>query len=185
MKLRTVLCVVLFLISTGLAAAQSTTSGTLSGTVTDPTDAIVPGAKVTATNTATSTVLEAISDDRGVYRIPLMPPGVYNLKVEKPGFAAASRNGIAITVGEAAVMDVKLAVSGSTEIVQVQTEAPAIETERTQQSNTINEQSVRNLPINRRDYLSFSLLAPGIADSKAMPDSNSFPVKQTPHSGPP
>ena len=183
MKLRTVLCVVLFLVSTGSAAAQSKTSGTLSGTVTDPTDSIVPGAKVTATNTATGTVLEGISDDHGVYRIPLMPPGVYDLKAEKPGFAAANRNGIAITVGEAAVIDVKLAVSGSTEIVQVQSEAPAIETERTQQSNTINERSVRNLPINRRDYLSFSLLAPGIADSKAMADSNSFRVKQTPDSG--
>src|SRR5260370_2467883 len=80
-------------------------------------------------------------------------------------------------------MDIKLAVSGSTEMVQVQTEAPAIETERTQQSNTINEQSVRNLPINRRDYLSFSLLVPGVADSKAMANSNSFRVKQTPDSG--
>src|SRR5690349_4069127 len=153
MKLRTLLCVVLFLLSTGLAAAQSKTSGTLSGTVTDPTDSIVPGAKVTATNSATGTVLDATSDDRGEYRIPLMPPGVYDLKIEKPGFAAATRNGIPITVGEAAVMDVKLAVSGSAEMVQVQTEAPSIETERTQQSNTINEQSVRNLPINRRDYL--------------------------------
>src|SRR5258708_5606730 len=112
-----------------------------------------------------------------------MPRGVYNLKVEKPAFPAARRKGITITVGQAAVMDIKLAVSGSTEMVQVQTEAPAIETERTQQSNTINEQWVRNLPINRRDYLSFSLLAPGIADSKAMADSNSFRVKQTPDSG--
>src|SRR5258708_1023287 len=112
-----------------------------------------------------------------------MPRGVYNLKVEKPAFPAARRKGITITVGQAAVMDIKLAVSGSTEMVQVQTEAPAIETERTQQSNTINEQWVRNLPINRRDYLSFSMLAPGIADSKAMADSNSFRVKQTPDSG--
>src|SRR5260370_16556650 len=129
-----------------------------------------------ATNTATGRLLEAISDDRGAYRIPLMPPGVYDLKVEKPGFAAATRDGITITVGEAAVMDIKLAVSGSTEIVQVQTEAPAIETERTQQSNTINERSVRNLPINRRDYLSFSLLVPGVTDSKAIANSNTFPV---------
>src|SRR5260370_35003960 len=135
MKLRTLLCVVLFLFSTGLAAAQSKTTGTLSGTVTGPTDCIVHGAKVTATNTATGTVLDAISDDRGEYCIPLMPPGVYDLKVEKPGFATATRNGVSITVGEAAVMDVRLAVSGSTEIVQVQTEALAIETERTQQSN--------------------------------------------------
>jgi hypothetical protein len=59
----------------------------------------------------------------------------------------------------------------------VEAEPPLIETERTQQSNTINEQSVRNLPINRRDYLTYSLLAPGVSDS------NSFRVKQTPDSG--
>src|SRR5260370_27686138 len=102
-----------------------------------------------ATNTATGRLLEAISDDRGVYRIPLMPPGVYNLKVEKPGFAAAIRNGIGITVGEAAVIDVKLTVSGSTEMVQVQTDAPAIETQRPQQSNTIHDQPVPTLHLNR------------------------------------
>ena len=90
MKVRTLLCVVSFVLSTGLAAAPSKTTGTLSGTVTDPTDSIVPGAKVTATNSATGTVLDTVSDDRGEYRIPLMPPGAYDLKVDKPGFAAAA-----------------------------------------------------------------------------------------------
>src|SRR5262249_15520998 len=60
---------------------------------------------------------------------------------------------------------------------------PLIETGRTQQSSTIDEHSVRSLPINRRDYLTFSLLAPGVSDSKALADSNSFRVKQTPDSG--
>ena len=88
-----------------------------------------------------------------------------------------------VTVGQAAVNDVKLAVGSSSQLVEVQTDPPLVETERTQQSNTIDEQAVRNLPINRRDYLSFSLLAPGVTDSKAMADSNSFRVKQTPDSG--
>jgi len=61
--------------------------------------------------------------------------------------------------------------------------APLVKTERTQQSNTVDDHTVRNLPIDRRDYLTFSLLAPGVSDSKALADSNSFRVKQTPDSG--
>jgi len=143
----------------------------------------IQGAKVTATGTDTGTHFEAVSDDRGEYRIPLLPPGVYDLKIEKAGFADRSRTGVTITVGQTVVVDAKLFVSSSTQVVEVPAEAPLVETERTQQSNTIAEQAVRNLPIDRRDYLTFSLLAPGVSDSKAMADSNSFRVKQTPDSG--
>ena len=183
MSYRTVLCIALLILSAGIAAAQSKTSGTLSGTVTDPTDSAVPGAKITATNAEMGTAFEAMSDDRGSYRIPLLPPGIYEIKVEKSGFGGQSRKGVTITVGEAEVVDFKLAVGTSTQIVEVAGEAPMIETERTQQSNTLNELAVRNLPINRRDYLTYSLLAPGVTDSKALADSNSFRVKQTPDSG--
>lgn len=183
MKNRTLTCVAWALLLAGFALCQSKTTGTLSGTVTDPSDSSVPGAKVTLTNTETGTTFEAVSDDRGEYRFPLLPPGVYDIKVEKSGFAIQSRKGITVTVGQAAVVDVKLTLIGSTQLVEVQAEAPLIETERTQQSNTIEERSVRNLPIDRRDYLSFSLLAPGVSDSKALADSNSFRVKQTPDSG--
>jgi carboxypeptidase family protein/TonB-dependent receptor-like protein len=183
MKNRTLSCVILASFFGGLAFSQSKTTGTLSGTVTDPSESSVPGAKVIVTNTETGTTFEAASDDRGEYRFPLLPPGVYDIKVEKSGFAIQSRKGITVTVGQAAVVDVKLTLIGSTQLVEVQAEAPLIETERTQQSNTIEERSVRNLPIDRRDYLSFSLLAPGVSDSKALADSNSFRVKQTPDSG--
>ncbi len=183
MKNSTSLCIFLMLVFASALGAQSKTMGTLSGTLSDPTDASVPGAKVTVTNTETGSVFESTSDDRGEYRIPLLPPGVYDIKVEKSGFAIQSRKGIAVTVGEAAVVDVKLTLSGSTQLVEVQGEAPLVETERTQQSNTIEERAVRNLPIDRRDYLTYSLLAPGVSDSKALADSNSFRVKQTPDSG--
>ena len=88
-----------------------------------------------------------------------------------------------LTVGQTVVIDFQLAVGASTQIVEINTDAPLIESERTQQANTIDQMAVRNLPINRRDYLTFALLAPGISDSKALADSNSFRVKQTPDSG--
>jgi len=68
--------------------------------------------------------------------------------------------------------------------VEISTQVPLIESERSQQASTIDQVTIRNLPINRRDYLSFALLAPGISDSKAQADANSFRVKQTPDSGP-
>ncbi len=176
-------CATLALLCASFAFSQSKTMGTLSGTITDPSDSSVPGANITATNTRTGSSFKALTDERGEYRIPLLPPGVYDIKIEKAGFAVQSRKDITVTVGEAEVADAKLTLSASTQMVEVQGEPPLIETERTQQSNTITEQSVRNLPIDRRDYLTFSLLAPGVSDSKALADSNSFRVKQTPDSG--
>ncbi len=183
MSYRTLLCTAVLIFSAGIASAQSTTTGTLSGIVTDPTDSVIPGAKITATNAQMGNAFVAITDDRGAYRIPLLPPGVYEINVEKSGFGGQARKNVTLTVGEAEVVDFRLAVGVSTQIVEVQGEAPMVETERTQQSTTLNEVTVRNLPINRRDYLAFSLLAPGVTDSKALADSNSFRVKQTPDSG--
>jgi hypothetical protein len=168
----------------GIASAQSKTAGTLSGIVIDPTDSVIPSAKITVTSAGTGTALASTAtDDNGEYRIPLLPPGVYDIKVEKTGFASQSSKGVVITVGQAAVINVRLSVGTSSQVIEVEAVPLLIETERTQQSNTVDEHAVRNLPINRRDYLTFSLLAPGVSDSKAMADSNSFRVKQTPDSG--
>jgi hypothetical protein len=183
MRTRTVLCVALAWLLSSYAFSQSKTTGTLAGTVIDPTGASVPNTAVTANNRETGLTFKASSDADGAYLFPLLSPGVYDVTAEKTGFAILSRKGIQITVGEATVADLKLSLGAATQVVEVQAEAALVETERTQQSNTIDERSVRNLPIDRRDYLSFSLLAPGIADSKALADSNSFRVKQTPDSG--
>jgi hypothetical protein len=180
---RLLFCSAFALLFAGLSFAQSTTTGTLDGTVTDPSDAVIAGVKITVTNTGTGRITEAVSGERGQYQIPLLPPGVYDLKFEKEGFNVQNHKSVAVTVGELVVVDAKLSIIGSTQLIEVLGESPLIETERTQQSNTINQQKIDSLPINRRDYLSFSLLVPGVTDSKALADSNSFRVKQTPDSG--
>jgi len=171
------------LLSTDVAAAQSKNTSEIRGTITDPSGAVVPGAKITVTSTGTGAVKETLANDRGEYRVVLLPPGTYDVRAENTGFVTQTRKGIAVTVGQTTVIDVQLAVGATTELVEVSGEAPLVETERSQQANTIDELAVRNLPINRRDYLTFALLAPGIADSKALADANSFRVKQTPDSG--
>ena len=147
MKFRPWTITILGTLCAGMAFAQSKTAGTLSGTVTDPTDSVVPGAKITVTSAETGTALEStLTDVSGEYRIPLLPPGVYDIKVERPGFAVQSRKSVVITVGQAAVIDVRLSVGVSSQVIEVQALPPLIETERTQQSNTIDELSVRNAP---------------------------------------
>jgi hypothetical protein len=165
------------------AFAQSTATAILAGVVTDPSQAVVPDAKITVTRADTGLVRETKSGPDGVYRVVLLPPGLYDIKVEKSGFTAQVRKGIDLTVGKIADVNFQLAVGASSQIIEISTEAPLIESQRSQQSSTIDETSIRNLPINRRDYLSFALLAPGISDSKAQADANNFRVKQTPDSG--
>jgi hypothetical protein len=163
--------------------AQSKTAATLTGTVTDATNAVIPAARVVLTNPDTGTVLDAASNERGEYRFPLIPAGAYDVRVEKQGFGSHISKGISFTVGQAATLNFTLTVGEATQTIEVRAETPLVEAERTQQSNTLSEQSIRNLPINRRDYLSFALLAPGVSDTAALADSNSFRVKQTPDSG--
>ena len=151
--------------------------------VTDPTQAVVPDAKITVTRKDTGITRETKSGPEGHYRVVLLPPGLYDIKAERPGFLAQIAKDVALTVGKIANIDFQLAVGASSQIVEISTQVPLIESQRSQQSSTLDEASIRDLPINRRDYLSFALLAPGISDSKAQADANSFRVKQTPDSG--
>jgi len=74
-------------------------------------------------------------------------------------------------------------ISAGTEVVEVTTEPPAVETELSHQADTVNEQYIRDLPIDRRDYLTFTLLMPGVSDSTRLGSDQDFRVKQTPQSG--
>src|SRR5881396_747552 len=131
------------LLSTTVAAAQSKNTSEIRGTVTDPSGAVVPGASITVTSAGTGAVKETIANDRGEYRVVLLPPGTYDVRAENTGFVTQTRKGIAVTVGQTTVIDVQLAVGATTELVEVSGEAPLVETERSQQANTIDELAVR------------------------------------------
>src|SRR5262245_28125320 len=151
----------------------------IKGSITDPQKAVVAGATITATAADKGISRSAISDERGEYRLLSLPPGIYQLKIEAHGFVTQTFGNLQVTVGQIAEHDFTLQIGAVTETVEITSSTPVVETERTQQSNTINEQAIRNLPINRRDYLTFTLLAPGVADSNALADNSDFRVKQT------
>lgn len=172
------------LVLTGLMHAQGLgASGDIRGTVTDPSGAIVSGATVTVADLAKGTKHSVTTDANGEYHFFGLLPSTYSVTVSKPGFQSEIAKALVVTVGQTSLMDFKLKVSQVSESVEVTAEVPVVETERGGQANVINQQYISDLPINRRDYLTFTLLAPAVADSTRLASDQDFRVKQTPQSG--
>ena len=161
-----------------LAQSQAATADLL-GTVKDASDAVLPGVEMTARNTATGFTRIGISDERGSYRIPLLPPGGYQIRAELVGFQAQMIEGVVLTVGQSANLNIVLQVSEVTSEIVVVTNVGIVETQKTVQSSTISAVEIANLPINERNFLNFALLTPGVGDKSVFHEE----VVQAPTSG--
>lgn len=137
-------------------------TGTINGTVTDPSGAVVAGANVTATNKATGLTREVKTSDGGVFTFVRLPVGMYDLKFDFQGFKTLTRPDLPLTVGAVATVDITLQVGATGESVTVTEEVPVIETTRSQVSTLVSEKLVRDLPINGRNFLDFTILTPGV-----------------------
>src|SRR5215510_2505101 len=161
---------VLFLfIALGLGASPAlgqarSSSADLTGTVSDPSKSPIRGAMVTATNLAIGLARSAKTDATGAYRIPLLPPGVYEVKIELNGFSTQIKKDVTLTVGQILTLNFEMAIGGTKEAVVIETDEPLIETERTHQSSTITQRPIQNLPINGRNLLDFAKLTPGVTE---------------------
>src|ERR1700722_20928178 len=172
------------LLASPIAHAQGVgASGSLSGTVSDPTGAVIPKGTVTAEDAARGIRISATVDANGQYRFTNLSPGTYDLTAQIPGFQSLVQKGVVITVGQVANLDFHLQVATTSSVVEVSAAPPVVETERGSQATTITQQYIDDLPIDRRDYLNFTLLLPGVADSTRLTDDQDFRVKQTPQSG--
>lgn len=172
------------LLLSGLAYAQGVgASGDITGIVTDPTGAVISNGTVTVTDAAKGIKRAAQTGTDGRYTVAGLQPAVYNISVAKSGFQTELMKNVTVTVGQVLTLDFQLKVSGVSEAVEVTTEPPVVDTEKTGQAETINQQYIQDLPINRRDYLTFTLLAPAVSDSTRLASDQDFRVKQTPQSG--
>jgi hypothetical protein len=171
-------------LSTLICFGQSASeSAELSGTVKDQTGGVVSDTKISLRNSQTGLTRETKSIADGSYRFLSVPPGLYELRAERNGFQTKLVKEVRLSIGQSAQMDFELTVGVATQVLEVTAETALIESERTNQGNTLQQEFVRNLPIDRRDFLAFSLLAPGVVDSNAMADNSDFRVTQTPASG--
>ena len=147
-----------------LASAQSPTSGSINGTVADKLAAVLPGVTVTATSPSLMGQQTSITNDRGQYRFPLLPPGDYQLVYELSGFAKAQREGIHVGLGFTAEVNVQLQVATFEETVTVTGESPVIDTQNTNVQNNFTSEMMKAIP-NARDIWSLMAAAPGMTAS--------------------
>ena len=154
---------VILLFAAGVFGQSQATTGTIQGTVTDPNGAVVSGASVTVKNVETGFERTVTSNSDGFFTAPLLPLGRYRVTTSASGFSATVLENVQVTVGQTLALNVALKVGGTTETVDVTTDAEAVDTARTELSTQINERSVENLPINRRDFSRFALLTPGVS----------------------
>ena len=142
-------------------SAQATT-GTLSGTVKDGTGAVLPGATIVITNTDTQLTRTIVTDVRGHYAAPDLPPGPYSVKGTLQGFNAALRTGITLTVGSEAVLDLALSLGNLTDEVIVMAEAKTVDTQTASTGGLISTAQIEGLPLNGRSFVELANLTPGV-----------------------
>lgn len=143
---------------------------TLSGEVADASHAVVPGAKISAKNIDTGVITSIVTDASGVYTVPNLLPGAYELTITAPGFSTEIRRGITLAVGQQQSLNLTLQIGKVTQTVQVTEEQPNIELASSAISGNVNQKEVVDLPLNGRDWTLLAALQPGISSLASIQD---------------
>lgn len=136
--------------------------GKIVGTVQDPTGAVVPGARVVATQSATSTSTEVQANAPGEYVFPSLPPASYDLTHTATGFMPLIQRGILLQADQAVSVDAKLHVGSTSTSITITTETPQVDTTTGTMSQVIGEEKVNDLPLNGRNAAQLTTLSPGV-----------------------
>jgi hypothetical protein len=139
----------------------ASSTGSISGQVTDDSGGVLPGATVTATSPAQIGALTTVTNEEGMYRFPSVPPGEYKLQYDLSGFSTLVREGIRVTLGFNAAVNVKLAVATLQETVTVSGESPTIDTSATRLQTNYDQEKLASIP-NARDMWSLLATTPSV-----------------------
>jgi outer membrane receptor protein involved in Fe transport len=140
--------------------AQSA-DATLTGAVKDSSGASIPGAVITVRHTATNETRTGVAGEEGLYRIPSLPRGTYEVRAELEGFRTVSQSGVLLTVGDTVRLDFTLEIGTFTEVTQVTSQAALVNTEEGRISSLVDEKRVSELPLNGRNVFQLMELQPG------------------------
>jgi hypothetical protein len=163
---RRFMVLVILLLTPMLAFAQARLTGAdLSGTVMDESGGVVPGVTVTATSTTTNQSRTAVTDSEGNYYIPALPAGTYNVNAELSGFAPQSRRDVRLALGQRVDLDFTVR-AGAAETIVVSAAAPVVDTTSADVSTVVSQEQIDSLPTNGRNFLSFSVLTPGVTNDR-------------------
>ena len=143
------------------AFGQAAGAGTITGTLTDQQNAVVPDAAVTVHNSDTGIDRATTTNGAGLYVAPFLPPGHYDVTAAKAGFATLVRKDLTLDVGQILTIDFHMPVRTTAETITVTADAPILDTEKTEVSQLISAAAVENLPLAGRSWERFALLSPG------------------------
>jgi len=142
--------------------AQSIISGDVTGTVTDPTGAVVPGATVTLTNVGTNTPQQVTTNNDGSYRFAFVPPGTYKVSVAAGGFQIQERPGVVVAAGQPTSVNVQLTIAGASQTVDVVEASASVQTQNADVATNYSTQMIENLPNPGNDLTYFAQTTPGV-----------------------
>lgn len=165
------------LLAVSMFAAEPT--GTLAGTISDPSGAAVVGAKIVAANIQTGFKRETQSGGDGGFVLPLMPVGAYQVNVEAIGFGKYQQAGLQLNTDQSVTIQVRLKVGTAAETVEVTDSAQMVEARSGALSQVVNEQKIVELPLNGRNAAALVLLSPGVVDLRAGNANGSGDTVQT------
>jgi Carboxypeptidase regulatory-like domain len=156
--------IVLFLLGLRVPAAQAQEfRGSIAGTVSDKSEAVLPGVTVTATNVDTGVGTTAVTAADGRYLLPFLTPGSYSVTAELMGFKKLVRPGVAVRIGDRLTLDLALEVGALAEVVSVTAESPLLDTLSASQGQVIDEKRIALLPLSDGNAFTLARLAPGVA----------------------
>jgi hypothetical protein len=152
----------LVLVPAFVPASLAQTAGSISGTVSDVDGGVLPGVSVTVRNLDIELVRTAVTGVEGRYVVPALPPGSYELRAELSGFRPHVRRQIQVTVAQAVVVNVTLALGGVTEEITVSGDASLVNTTTSELSYLVGSDAIEQLPLNGRNYTDLALMQPGV-----------------------
>jgi len=158
-------CSMVFILLACASSVYAQAVGSITGTVTDPSGAVVAGATVTATRVETGVGQTTVATSTGAYTLPRLPVGTYTVVAQAPGFKSATAEGITLDVAQQRAVDFKLAVSGVTTTVEVNAAPPLLNTTNATLAQIVSTEQVENLPLNGRNIEGLMTMQPGIVPS--------------------
>lgn len=136
-------------------------SGTIDGVILDDSGAVISGARVTVTNTATSQARRTVTNTSGEYSVPFLAPGTYDIEASKDGFATFVQRGLTLQVDQTLAANITLRPGSLTETVEVTAQSPPLQTETAKLGNVVNGRQVQTLPLNGRNFMDLASLTAG------------------------
>jgi hypothetical protein len=160
--LRASICLFALLLACATGASAQTSTSRITGTLTDTTGAVVPGATVTALNEAIGIKQTQTTTDAGLYSFASLPVGQYTITVEKTGFKTAKQTGNVLEVNTPLSVDLTLAAGEVSKVVTVQAGAEQLQTSNATIGNVVEQKAIETLPLNGRNPLTLIVLEPGV-----------------------